>query len=129
MATVLSKSERNQRIDALLADLVSQRGVTAAAVVDSDGFVTHLRRDFDIDSDALGAASQVVFTAATRAAEQVRQGHTRLLLVENKDGLVMLSPIARGFVLVLVADGSATLGAVRFELKQTVPELEKLFAG
>jgi len=113
MATVLSKSERNQRIDALLADLVSQRGVTAAAVVDSDGFVTHLRRDFDIDSDALGAASQVVFTAATRAAEQVRQGH----------------PIARGFVLVLVADGSAMLGAVRFELKQTVPELEKLFAG
>lgn len=129
MAAPMSKAERNQRIDALLADLVSQRGVTAAAVVDSDGFVTHLRRDFEIDADALGAASQVVFTAATRAAEQVRQGNTKLLLVENKDGLVMLSPMVRGFVLVLVADSSAMLGAVRFELKQTVPELEKLFAG
>jgi predicted regulator of Ras-like GTPase activity (Roadblock/LC7/MglB family) len=51
-----------------------------------------------------------------------------MLLVENKDGLVMLAPLARGFVLALVGDSSAMLGAVRFEVKQTVPELNQLFA-
>lgn len=125
----LSKAERNQRIDGVLASLVSLRGVTAAAIVDQDGFVTHIRRDFELDADALGAAVQVVFTAAHRAAEQVEQGLSKLILIENKDGLVMLAPLARGFVLALVADSTGMLGAVRYELRESVPELDQLFGG
>lgn len=127
MAAVLSKSERNQRVEGLLASLVALRGVTTAAIIDSDGFVTHLRRDFEVDTDALGAAVQIVFTAATRAAEQVAQGHTKLILAENKDGIVVLAPLVKGFVLVIVADTSAMLGAVRYEIKESVPELDALF--
>lgn len=123
----ITKAERNQRIDGILASLVSLRGVTAAAIVDADGFVTHVRRDFELDTDALGAAVQVVVTAAHRAAEQVEQGASKLVLIENKDGLVMLAPLARGFVLGLVADGSAMLGAVRYELRESAPELDQLF--
>lgn len=123
----INKAERNQRIDSLLAGLTALRGVTTAAIIDSDGFVTHLRRDFEVDSDALGAAAQIVFTAASRAAEQVRQGGAKLILSENKDGLVLLAPLARGFVLVLVADATAMLGAVRFEIKETIPDLDALF--
>lgn len=123
----LSKAERNQRIDALLASLVSLRGVTTAAIVDSDGFVTHIRRDFEMDADALGAATQVMFSAAAQASKQVSQGNTKLVLTENKDGLILLAPLSRNFVLVLVADSSAMLGAVRFELKETSPELDALF--
>lgn len=125
--STLTKVERNQRIDGVLASLVSLRGVTTAAIVDADGFVTHIRRDFEMDADALGAATQVVFSAAAQAAKQVSQGSTRLVLCENKDGLVLLAPLVRGFVLVLVADGSAMLGAVRFEIKESTPELDALF--
>lgn len=123
----LTKAERNQRIDGILAGLSALRGVTTAGIVDSDGFVIHIRRAFDLDVDALGAASQVVFSAARQAAEQVKQGHTRLILSENKDGLVMLAPLVRGFVLVLVADTSAMLGAVRYEMKEAIPELDATF--
>jgi predicted regulator of Ras-like GTPase activity (Roadblock/LC7/MglB family) len=124
----LSRAERNQKIDRTLADLAALRGVTTAALVDGDGFVTHIRKAFDIDTDALGAAVQLVFTAATRSAEQVRQENTKLVLAENKDGIVLLAPLTRGFVLVLVADGSAMLGTLRFEVKETVPSLNELFA-
>lgn len=127
MAAVLSKAERNQRIEGLLAGLVALRGVTTAAIIDSDGFVTHLRRDFEVDADALGAAVQIVFTAATRAAQQVAQGSTKLILAENKDGIVILAPLTKSFVLTVVADTSAMLGAVRYEIKETVPELDALF--
>ena len=120
--------ERSSRIDKLLAAITALRGVTAAAVIDGDGFVTHVRRDFEIDTDALGAAVQITFGSARRAAEHVSQGQTQLVLVENKDGLVMLAPLTKGFVLALVGDGSAMLGAVRFEVKQIVPELNQLFA-
>src|SRR5262249_12595907 len=104
------------------------RGVIAAAIIDGDGLVTHVRRDFDIDTDALGVAVQIAFGAARRASEHVAQGATQLVLVENLDGLVMLAPLRNGFILALVGDTSSLLGAVRFEVKQTVPELNQLFA-
>lgn len=125
----LSKAERNQRVDAVLAGLLSLRGVTTAGIIDSDGFVTHIRRAFEVDSDALGAAGQVVFSAARQAADQVKQGNTKLILCENKDGLIMLAPLVRGFVLVLVADSSAMLGAVRYEMKEAIPDLDASFQG
>lgn len=125
----ITKTERNQRIDATLAGLVALRGVTTAGIIDSDGFVTHIRRAFEVDADALGAAGQVVFTAARQAAEQVKQGGSRLILCENKDGIILLAPLARGFVLILVADSSAMLGAVRYELKESIPGLDAAFNG
>ncbi len=125
----LSRAERNQHIERTLADLASLRGVTTAAIVDGDGFVTHIRRDFEVDADALGAAVQIMHTAARRAAEQAQQDSTRLVLSENKEGMIIMAPLARDFVLVIVGDSSAMLGTIRFEVRETVPELNALFGG
>jgi predicted regulator of Ras-like GTPase activity (Roadblock/LC7/MglB family) len=124
---MLAMNDRSAKVDRILATVAALRGVTAAAVIDSDGLVTHVRRDFEINTDALGAAVQIAFGSARRASEHVAQGDTHLVLVENKNGLVMLAPLARGFVLALVGDSTAMLGAVRFEVKQTVPDLNQLF--
>lgn len=123
----MTATDRTSKLDKILAGITGLRGVTAAAIIDSDGFVTHVRRDFELNTDALGAAVQIAFGSARRASENVSQGNTQLVLVENKDGLVMFAPLSKGFVLALVGDSSAMLGAVRFELKQTVPELNQLF--
>lgn len=119
--------DRSSKVDKILGSVTALRGVTAAAIIDPDGLVTHVRRDFEINTDALGAAVQIAFGSARRASEHVAQGATNMLLVENKDGLVMLAPLSKGFILALVGDNSAMLGAVRFEVKQTVPELNQLF--
>src|SRR5690242_20789677 len=123
----MNTTDRTAKVDKILGTVTALRGVTAAAIIDSDGLVTHVRRDFEINTDALGAAVQIAFGSARRASEHVSQGATHLVLVENKDGLVMLAPLAKGFVLALVGDTSAMLGAVRFEVKQTIPELNHLF--
>ena len=125
---MLAMNDRSAKVERILASVAALRGVTAAAVIDCDGLVTHVRRDFEINTDALGAAVQIAFGSARRASEHVSQGDTHLVLVENKDGLVMLAPLAKGFVLALVGDSTAMLGAVRFEIKQTVPDLNQLFA-
>lgn len=122
------RNERTRHIERLLSGLTSLRGVIAAAIVDNDGFVTHVRRDFEINTDALGAAVQIVFGAARKAAEHVKQGASSLVLTENKDGIVLLAPLSNGFILAVVADQSAMLGATRFELKETIPQLNQLFA-
>lgn len=124
----ISPSERNQRIEQSLAELSSLRGVTTAAIVDEDGFVTHIRKDFDIDTDALGAAVQIMYTSALRSAQHVSQNDTKLVLAENKDGVLLLGPLVRGFVLVLVADLSVMLGTMRFEMKETLSEFNEVLS-
>lgn len=119
----------SDEIDKQLVTLTSIRGVTAAAIVDNDGLVTHIRRDFEVDADALGAAVQIVFGAARRAAENVNQGMSKLVIAENNNGVIMLAPLSNEFLLAVVADGSAMLGSVRFEVKQTIPVLNELFTG
>ncbi len=68
-----------------------------------------------------------VLGSAQRAAGHVSQGDSNLVLIENKDGIVILAPMSRGFVLALVADTSAMLGAVRYEMKESIPEMNQLF--
>lgn len=122
-------SKRTQVIDRILAELMSLRGVTSAAIVDQDGFVTHIRQDFEINGDALGAAVQIMFGSATRSAAQVGQGSAQTVISENKEGLVLLAPLCSGFVLALVADTSAMIGLVRFEMKACVDSLAKVLGG
>jgi predicted regulator of Ras-like GTPase activity (Roadblock/LC7/MglB family) len=121
-----SRATRNEEIDAILHGLTLISGVTAAAVVDSDGLVTHIRRDFDVDTDALGASVQIVFGAASRACEHVRHNKVNIVISENAGGLIMLAPLKSGLVLSLFADKDAMLGAIRFELKETIPALNRL---
>ena len=47
---------------------------------------------------------------------------------ENADGYILTMPIEAGFMLALMTEREALLGRVRFELKETIPVLKKLFA-
>lgn len=122
----LTHQQRNAKIDETLASLALGRGVVAVAMVDADGFVTHIRRDFEIDVDGLGAAVQVIIVSATRAAQNVGQHQTKLVLAENKDGLLLCIPLSRGFTLAVVADPSSMLGALRFEAREAAAELGRV---
>lgn len=46
---------------------------------------------------------------------------------ENGEGITIIAPLVKGFLLTVVADGSAMLGALRYEMKDLVPQLNQLF--
>ncbi len=122
------RKSQSSEIDSVLRNLMSIQGVSAAAIVDTDGFVTHIHRDAQINTDAIGASVQVVFGAATKAAQHVGHNATNLVICENAEGYILSTPIEAGFMLTLVTQRDALLGRVRFELKETIPVLKKLFA-
>jgi len=123
----MTRQERSAQINKLLAGLTALPGVVAAAVIDRDGFVTHIRRDFEINVDALGAVAQILLGSARRASHSTVQGETSLMTIENKDGLIVLGPLSRGFVLAIMGDENAMLGTVRYEMKETIPDFNKGF--
>lgn len=122
------RQSQTNEIDSILRNLMSVQGVSAAAIVDTDGFVTHIQRDQEINTDAIGASVQVVFGAASRAATHVGQHQTHMVICENAEGYILSMPIEAGFMLAVVTRRDALLGRVRFELKETMPVLKKLFA-
>lgn len=70
-------------IDSILRNLMSLQGVTAAAIVDIDGLVTHIHRDFEVNTDALGTSVQIVFGAASKAARHVSHNLANIVICEN----------------------------------------------
>lgn len=124
----ISRAERTDYVNKLLNGLLLLRGVTAASIVDEDGLVSFIRYDFQVDTDALGVAVQVIFGSAMRAAQHVEQGDCKIILSENKEGMVLLAPLIKGLILTVIADETAMLGAVRFELKETIPMLNEVFS-
>lgn len=123
-----TRKSQSGEIDAILRNLMGIQGVSAAAIVDSDGFVTHIQRDSEINTDAIGASVQVVFGAAARAAQHVGHHATNMVICENAEGFILSTPVEAGFMLALVTQRDALLGRVRFELKETIPVLKKLFS-
>lgn len=128
ISSIDSRKNNVDEVDTILRDLMNLQGVTAVAIVDKDGLVTHIRRNFDINTDALGVSVQIVFGAATKAASHVNHHSANIVICENSEGYVLLAPITSGFMLSLITEEDALLGRVRFELKETVPTLKKLFA-
>lgn len=122
---IMKRAREKSTIDDVLADLLSNRGVVAAALVDADGFVTHIRREFEIDPDALGSTAQVAFGAAVGASADVERGDVKGIIVEATEGVILLQPLADNFVLAIVGDTTATLGTIRFRLRTAVPEMNE----
>ncbi len=122
-----TQKNNTNNIDLILRDLMNIQGVVTTAVIDRDGLVTHIRRNFLINTDALGVSVQIVFGAANKAASHVKHRSADIVICENTDGYVLLAPIIAGFMLVIVTDNDALLGRIRFELKEAVISLKKLF--
>ncbi len=104
VVTEEQRAARNEAVDAILRSLTGLKGVTAAAIVDNDGLVTSIRREFDVNTDALGASVQIVFGAATRAAEHASQASVKIVICENKNGYIMMAPLTTGLMLALFTD-------------------------
>jgi hypothetical protein len=122
-ANAPSAPGRTKEIDSVLHSLTSLRGVVAAAIVDDDGFVTHLRSNKRIDPDAIGASVQIMLGAARQTSHRLEQGSTAMVAAENADGMMLLCPLEHGFALAIISDPSAMLGSMRFEVKELITVL------
>ncbi len=105
-----------------LETLAKARGVSGAAIVDEGGRIIQVRGEAE-NAAALGAAARGIARSAAIAAREVEQAATKLILLENEEGIVVLVPLPRGFVLTILADSPGVLGLVRFETKKMLSEL------
>jgi len=109
----------------LLIDLAKVEGINAAVVVGRDGFVIEgVSDNSSMDIEAVGAVISTGIGSAEMMGRELAVGVMTQALVEYKNGILVTSLLGRDAVLAAVADLSANLGNVRYQIKKRCPEIE-----
>ncbi|MGB9176988.1 MAG: roadblock/LC7 domain-containing protein [Methanoregula sp.] len=102
----------------LLEEFLKVEGVSAAVVVGRDGFVIESAVSGKVDIEALGAMASTGLGTSEAMGNSLGKGELSQMLVELEKGSIILSPLSAEEIIALVADTTANVGRIRYELKK-----------
>jgi uncharacterized protein len=112
-------SNRSQRLDRAIADLLAQAPeVEAAAVVSFDGLPMASALPPTMDEDRVAAMSAALLSLGERAAEGLGRGGLNQVYIEGDTGTVFLVSCDDEAVLVAVAAKGAKVGMMLYEVRR-----------
>jgi predicted regulator of Ras-like GTPase activity (Roadblock/LC7/MglB family) len=112
-------SNRSQRLDRAIADLLQQAPeVEAAAVVSFDGLPMASALPATMDEDRVAAMSAALLSLGERAAEGLGRGGLNQVYIEGESGTVFLVSADDEAVLVAVAAKGAKAGMMLYEVRR-----------
>jgi predicted regulator of Ras-like GTPase activity (Roadblock/LC7/MglB family) len=112
-------TNRSQRLDRAIADLLSQvPEVEAAAVVSFDGLPMASALPATMDEDRVAAMSAALLSLGERAAEGLGRGGLNQVYIEGEQGTVFLVAAEDEAVLVAVAAKGAKVGMMLYEVRR-----------
>ena len=102
----------------LLEEFLKVEGVSAAVVVGRDGFVIESAVSGKVDIEALGAMASTGLGTSEAMGNTLGKGELSQMLVELEKGPIILSPLSSDELIAIVADTTANVGRIRYELKK-----------
>ncbi len=107
----------------ILGEFLNVDGVSAAVVVGRDGFVIESATSGKMDIDALGAMASTGIGTSEAMGRELGKGELTQMLVELDKGPIIISPLSRDELIAIVADSTANLGRIRYEVKKNKERL------
>src|SRR5262245_18774032 len=104
-------------LEGCLAGLAAAEGVHAVVLVDRGGRLIGSAGNAN-DAATLGALAACLVSAADEAGEELGRGSLQGLILEQGQGLLLLSAVGEAAVLALVLDDPAALGKTRYYVKR-----------
>ncbi len=102
----------------LLEEFLRVEGISAAVVVGRDGFVIESAVAAKVDIEALGAMASTGLGTSEAMGSTLEKGELSQMIVELEKGPILLSPLSPDELIAIVADTSANIGRIRYELKK-----------
>jgi predicted regulator of Ras-like GTPase activity (Roadblock/LC7/MglB family) len=106
----------------LVADLAARPGVTTVVVASPDGLPIRSAGQ-SLDAEALAALTVTIARGSARLGDAGRIGAAARYVVECANGLAIGGVIRDGNWLLVLAEPSADIGQLLFELRQEGPAL------
>jgi predicted regulator of Ras-like GTPase activity (Roadblock/LC7/MglB family) len=107
----------------ILGEFLNVEGVSAAVVVGRDGFVIESATSGKMDIDALGAMASTGIGTSEAMGKELGKGELTQMLVELDKGPIIISPLSKDELIAIVADITANLGRIRYEVKKNKERL------
>ena len=116
-----------EQLAAALKDFIrSSPDLQAAAVVSFDGLAMASALPPEMDEDRLGAMSAALLSLGEQAAKGLGRGDMRQLFVEGEHGFVFLMSARDQAVLAAVANHTAKIGLMLFEMRRAANAIGEL---
>jgi uncharacterized protein len=100
----------------ILKEFLVIEGVTAVALIGRDGFVIEIAQTIPTDIDALGAYCSDSLRFFEKGESSREMGLPRQIVVEYRNGPLIITPITKEEFLVVLADTTAGLGRLNYSL-------------
>ena len=118
------RMSREERLAQALDELMREDGdIQAAALVSLDGFTMASALPAGMQADRVGAMSAAILGLGERAAAELGRGHLSQVFIEGENGYVLLIAAGSRAVLTAMADPSAKLGLVLYDMKTTAERI------
>ena len=108
----------------ILEKLNQTSGVIGSLIVGRDGLVIESVVPAGINADLVGAIVAGIFTSAESSMEELHQGDLVMVMVEGKQGKLVLCN--SGAILVVLVGEDVNLGMIRLDVKDSVEKLKEL---
>jgi hypothetical protein len=123
-ARQLSREEAlAQALDELMHESAD---IQAAALVSLDGFTMASALPAGMQADRVGAMSAAILGLGERAAAELGRGHLSQVFIEGDNGYVLLIAAGSRAVLTAMADPSAKLGLVLYDMKSAAGRIGQI---
>jgi predicted regulator of Ras-like GTPase activity (Roadblock/LC7/MglB family) len=103
----------------------SSSDIEAAAAITTDGFIIGAVLGEGVDEDRFAAMCASLLALAERAAEEIKRGAMRQVLIEGSTGLMLLVRAGEETVLAVAAKPTVNLGKVFIDSRKTAAKLQE----
>ena len=122
-----AEPSREELLVAALDELMDEdTDIQAAALVSLDGFTMASALPAEMQSDRVGAMSAAILALGERAAAELGRGQLSQVFIEGEDGYVFLVAAGSWAVLTAIADPSAKLGLVIYDMKKAAERVGRV---
>lgn len=102
----------------MLEDLQVSNGLEMAAVVTADGLVIDSAASADIDVEAIGSVASNGLLIMDALGQELGEQEPDMMTLEYGGHIVLMSPLAAEYLLVLITGGGANLGRIRIVVRR-----------
>ncbi|SHE56652.1 hypothetical protein SAMN02745117_00493 [Lampropedia hyalina DSM 16112] len=118
---------RTETFQKVLEDLNgSTADIEASALISVDGLMIASALPKNMDEDRIGAMSAALLSLGERATRELGRGSLERVLVQGKDGYIIMTAAGTEAVLTVTAKTNAKLGLLFLDIKRAAQSLSKL---
>lgn len=101
----------------------------ASAAITTDGFVIGAVLGDGVDEDRFAAMCASLLALADRAADEIKRGRLKQVLIEGDSGLMLLVHAGNDAVMAVAAKPSKNLGMILLEARKSALKIKAVLEG